>query len=135
MNKELKVLEKYYVTTCGRIFSSLKSKKNLRWIKVKTKQDRDGYLRATLIYDENGNRQPFGVHRLVARKFIGEFMQDGLVVNHIDCIKSNNYVRNLEWVSVQYNTQHGYENYCYKTIKPIKIMNALTGEEELFPHA
>ena len=48
------------------------------------------------------------VHRLVAETYLDN--PNGLPqVNHIDGVKSNNCVSNLEWVSVSDNVKHAYK--------------------------
>lgn len=69
--------------------------------------DKDGYYQVCLCYE--GLQQTKKVHRLVALTFLYNDYQSGLVVNHKDGIKTNNFVGNLEWVTIQYNTQHGYD--------------------------
>jgi len=57
----------------------------------------------------NGNWQPKMeyIHRLVAKYFIPN--PDGLPqVNHKDCDKSNNTVKNLEWISRKGNIDHAH---------------------------
>ena len=50
-------------------------------------------------------RQVARVHRLVALAFLPN--PDGLpVVNHIDCVRSNNKAENLEWCTQQQNLSH-----------------------------
>jgi len=65
-----------------------------------------GYLRITLF--KFGTRKIHLVHRVVAQAFhpLSEFI--GAEVNHIDGVKSNNYFRNLEWVSAGDNQRHAY---------------------------
>lgn len=54
---------------------------------------------------KNGKEYRFSIHRLVAMHFIpGE--DDGLVVNHIDGNKQNNYETNLEWCTQRDNNIH-----------------------------
>lgn len=66
-----------------------------------------GYLRVDL-YDADGNRKHYKVHRLVANAFIPN--PDGKPqVNHKDGNKKNNSVTNLEWVTDAENKKHRKE--------------------------
>lgn len=61
---------------------------------------RNGYLQVTLC--ENGEKKPFRVHRLVAQAFLPN--PDNLpVINHLDEVKHNNHVSNLEWTTQKEN--------------------------------
>lgn len=51
----------------------------------------------------------FRVHKLVALAFIGNIPKN-MEVNHINGIKTDNRVENLEYVSRGYNLLHAYEN-------------------------
>lgn len=65
-----------------------------------------GYCRVRL-YDHDGNSKHFAVHRLVMATFIGE---SDLQVNHINEIKTDNRLINLEYVSQSDNCNHGTRN-------------------------
>lgn len=75
---------------------------------LKQRLDKDGYYQVNLYCE--GFEITKKVHRLVALTFLTESFDDGLVVNHIDGVKTNNFVYNLEWVTIQKNTQHAYDN-------------------------
>ena len=83
-----------------------------RWLKPG--KDAQGYHLVLLYKDKQ--RTMYKVHRLVAEAFITN--TDNLpVVNHKDKDVSNNDVSNLEWCSVQYNTEYSISN-CYKLVSP-----------------
>lgn len=65
--------------------------------------NRKGYLLIDL--SKNGKRQREYIHRLVAKAFINnpnELPQ----VNHLNNVRNNNFVNNLEWTSAQGNVDH-----------------------------
>lgn len=73
---------------------------------LKMGEDRKGYLRVKL-YGSHGNSTK-RVHRLVAEAFIPNPMNKPQV-NHINGVKSDNRVENLEWVSQSENIRHSYD--------------------------
>ena len=62
-----------------------------------------GYLRVGLCID--GVLHNLSVHRLMALAFLGE-PKPGLVVNHINEIRTDNRLENLEWVTQKQNIHH-----------------------------
>lgn len=66
-----------------------------------------GYL--TVVLQKNGKRKTTLVHRLVAEYFIPN-LDKKLQVNHINGIKTDNRVENLEWVSHRENLDHAIKN-------------------------
>ena len=86
-----------------------------------------GYPQVNLYKD--GERKHKLVHRLVAGAFIpnpNNFPE----VNHIDEVKDNNDVRNLEWCTGEYNNNYGTrtERVVKKTSKKVRAVNVKTGE-------
>jgi|WetSurMetagenome_2_1015567.scaffolds.fasta_scaffold22974_8 hypothetical protein len=73
--------------------------------------DRYGYLK--LILYKNGIKKNVTIHRLVALSFISN-PENKPQVNHINGIKSDNYVNNLEWVSNIDNIKHGVANKLFQ---------------------
>lgn len=63
----------------------------------------NGYAHVTLQINKKSKR--FNIHRLVAIAFIPN-PENKPYVNHIDGDKTNNCVKNLEWVTAAENAQH-----------------------------
>lgn len=81
-------------------FVNMEGKVKGRRGRVLKQQDDKGYCKVCL--SGVGHKK---VHRLVAEAFIGN-IPEGWVVNHIDYIRSNNSVCNLEICSQSYNIKH-----------------------------
>lgn len=79
----------------------------LKGTALKSKVER-GYIRFGL-RDENHKKIMMSVHRLVAMAFIPN-PNNYQTVNHINGIKTDNRVENLEWCSIQDNIRHAYKN-------------------------
>jgi hypothetical protein len=79
--------------------------------------NRRGYKSATL--SKNGIAKPFAVHRLVAFAFL-ENKEGKRTVNHINGIKTDNRLENLEWAS-----QSEQQNHAIK----IGLRNKAIGEQ------
>lgn len=120
--KDIKGYEGFYmVSTKGRIKSldrliifKSKGKEATRRIKGKILNlylRKDGYLDVSL--RKHGDKNVFLVHRIVSESFL-ENKNKYPVVNHINCIKSDNRVENLEWCTHKQNIDHACKNNLYK---------------------
>jgi len=74
---------------------------------TKLVQDIGGYVQCKIPL-QNGKRRNRFVHRLVALAFLSN-PDSRRTVNHIDGIKTNNSLSNLEWATDKENTTHAFQ--------------------------
>lgn len=98
---EISGFEDYLVSDCGKVYST----KFNRFKERKLTPDKNGYLTVSLSPDGGLTRKTFKVHRLVAQAFIKKDI-DELEVNHLNGVKSDNRVENLELVTHSDNMSH-----------------------------
>ena len=98
--------ENYQVSNFGNV-------KNLKTNRLLKKQYSKGYFRVRL-YNKINNKK-FSVHRLVAINFISN-PYNKPQVNHINGIKSDNKIENLEWNTSKENINHSFFNKLQKPI-------------------
>lgn len=93
---------------------------------LKPKKDKDGYLQVQLW--KEGKCKWYKIHRLVSQAFLAN-PQNLPEVNHINEIKSDNHVDNLEWVTCKENLNHGTRNQriSEKKSKPVIAINKVSG--------
>jgi hypothetical protein len=89
----------YAVNSQGKVFSYISSKILKPWLTL-------GYQYVTLCKDKI--KTSYRVSRLVAVAFIPN-PQNKPEINHIDGIKTNNDMSNLEWVTGSENKLHAYK--------------------------
>ena len=98
---------KYAVSNMGRVkslnYNNTGKEKLLRPCK-----HRDGYLHIYLC--KGGKRKTHRVHRLVLMTFNPCENSHELQVNHINELKDDNRLENLEWVTCKENCNHGTRN-------------------------
>ena len=107
--------------------SDLGQVKNIKTGKILSQHLRsnDGYLQVTLWYNNKG--KSFPVHRLAALNFLDN-TGNKRNVNHINGIKTDNRLINLEWCTSSYNNYHlGLVNAI-----PVKIIDLIDGKEYIF---
>lgn len=116
----------YAVTQCGKVLS-FKSGLKIRELKggvlsgQGAKKDRLSYRVVCL--SDSGVNKTYYVHKLVAEAFI-ENPDGKLEVNHIDGVKTNNHMSNLEWVTSSENRIHAYETGLQEaSTRAVKLSN------------
>ena len=120
-NKQTAVIENstYIIYSDGRLFNTKTSK-----FKKFTKGF-NGYMR-TQIWVNNKSKN-FTQHRLLATYFIDN-PSSKLQVNHINGVKHDNRLENLEWVTQSENAKHSFANGLQKVTKPNKkVIDVITG--------
>ncbi|PPS62678.1 NUMOD4 motif-containing HNH endonuclease [Pseudomonas sp. BRM28] len=94
----------YEASSLGRIRSFIRTRVvgGVRQPRIlKQKPNKDGYLLACV------TRKHRTVHRLVAMAFLGE--SDLPQVNHLNGIKADNRIENLEWCTISENVRHAID--------------------------
>lgn len=89
----------YYVSDDGKVYSNYRN--NMKEMcRVKTKQ---GYLISSINIDNK--RKLLLTHRMIAECFLSNYSND-LQVNHINFVKDDNRLENLEMVTNKENMEH-----------------------------
>jgi len=134
--KDIEGYPKYQISNLGRVKSLKMSEEKIMCLY----NTRDGYHMAGLF--NNPKLKSIKVHRLVAETFIPNPLNKR-TVNHINGIKTDNRVTNLEWNTHKENMKHAYNNnirnndYFKKPVlmltkdnKPLLIFDSQTEAEE-----
>ncbi len=91
------IYDRYTIDEYGNIFDNQKNKY------LKQQDNGFGYKYVMMVIDGKYRQQK--VHRLVAMAFV-ENKENKPFVNHLDCNRSNNYYKNLEWCTQKENINY-----------------------------
>ena len=122
--RDPKVKDNYDVSDCGNV----RNRRTGRVLRLQT--NRSGYTSVSMMRP-NGKPITVTVHRLVANAFVDNPLElrD---VNHINGIKADNRVENLEWCSHSDNIIHAQNLGLKKDEKAVRARHLATNEELLF---
>lgn len=95
----------YRIEQDGRVYSL----KSCKYLKPRYKK---GYAYVRL-YNKKGNKE-FAIHRLVLMAWKPRLNPENFEVNHINGVKDDNRLKNLEWCNREENVQHAKSNNLYK---------------------
>lgn len=115
----------YHISSQGRVYSEKRG--------IYLKPFLDGWQYPCVSLCKNGKDHTKKIHRLVAESFIPNPLSKR-EVNHIDGVKTNNHIGNLEWVTNKENIAHAFNTglnvrgsyYAGRPRRSIKIVE--TGE-------
>lgn len=125
--RAIKGFPKYEVSNTGdvRSFVKFSSGKILRQsMRV------NGYKFVGLITSKN-NRKHLSVHRIVIENFKPEKISEGLQCNHINGVKTDNRIENLEWVTASENTRHAYRMGLIKRVEGVGCVGSKNHKSKL----
>lgn len=105
--EEFKVIpfeDNYEVSNKGRV-------RNRETLSIKSlRYNKGGYLRVTLY----PSGKTYTVHQLVGRVWLEDSYEEGLQIDHLDAVRDNNDVTNLEWVTQEENVKRIKNKACRK---------------------
>ena len=93
----------YEIYDGGKIWSYKRSK----FLKPSTLPN--GYQKVTLT-DNEGNGKSYYIHRIVWESVTGSPIPDGMQINHLSEVKTENFFENLQLVSPKQNSNYGSRN-------------------------
>ena len=117
--KEINGFTGYYIDTDGRVWTEKKGVRNLRGElrELKPSKKKTGYLYTNIYWGKKlTERASLRIHRVVYETFVG-IIPEGFVVDHINDIKDDNRLENLQLLTPKDNTIKYWETELAKLRK------------------
>ena len=114
---------RYLISTFGRVYDEKK-----RYIKPLFITN-SGYLRVNLNHPEYRKTRAHSVHRLSMKTFCPIQNSDNMQVNHIDEVKTHNWIWNLEWVTCSDNRAYSIKSGLIKINGEDNPVASITNEQ------
>ena len=114
MIKPIEGFAGYFISDDGKVYCNLgkgnrrKTDRTVDLYEIKGRPTRTNYLRVYMRDSHTNKRVDKYIHRLVAQHFIPN-PENKKYVNHINCNRADNSVKNLEWVTAKENTDQTVE--------------------------
>lgn len=105
--KKIPKFSRYEVSSHGNI-RSINYKKTGLVKNLKPAKSNDGYLKTMILSDDN-TYHSWSIHSFVCLTFIGP-KEYGVEINHINGIKTDNRIENLEYCTRSENIKHAFKN-------------------------
>ena len=90
-----------------------------KYISIRTHKLGYKYVKLT---DKNGIRKNLFLHRLIAQAFIPN-PNNYSCINHINGIKNDNRIENLEWCSQKQNVRYAWDNGLCENVRKVCAIN------------
>lgn len=103
---KIKDYDNYYISKCGKVLS-INYRNTNKYKVLKYRYDGGGYAILS-VYINTNKRKNIKIHRLVAQTFIPN-PKNKPQVNHINGIRNDNRVENLEWCTCSENNLHAFK--------------------------
>jgi hypothetical protein len=116
---QIKDFPKYYIDKDANVYSSLTNKV------LKPGLDTKGYKQVNL--SKNGKVYTCRVHRLVAKTFIPN-TDNKPCINHINGIRTDNRIDNLEWCTKSENAIHAYNTGLFVVTENMRNVGRTAGK-------
>lgn len=110
MIKPINDFEGYFISDDGKVYSNLgrgnrRNGKTTELYEINPRPTHNGYMRVCCRQSSTGRRKDLYIHRLVAEYFIPK-PEGKNVINHKNCIRSDNRADNLEWCTQKENLEY-----------------------------